>query len=540
MFNNITNFLNLISNRKIKTASTLKNTDLITLGAKDPNYLGGYQPTAIRVDEFLSAVPTGVQSISDNNTGVVSVDNTDPSNPVIEYNGVVTDGVTISGNGTVSNPLQALVQTKYANVFFVDDTNGNNTTGLQNDFNKPFKTVAAAMTAITSVPDVNNKQLIYIRRGTYSTGLITLKNYVDIKCEEGVYFISNTGFTDNGQSVNFNFYGKSVFDVSGQTHTFGIFSSSSVGFIEVDSLKTHNAALIVDNNSSISLSARKIETNTFGTGYGISLRGGGNVSINITDSYYSTHTNFDFRNYTGRADVTCPKIFITSGNIYGGDNKSAISCIQNCEGQATFNANIYNLDNNFYTGTTSGIIRSWSDCGLSLYFKGNIFSWAFPTVYAGATGPRVFQALIEGEIISYNKLAYISIPNTGPYSFPGGTSQVMFKNCTLQCFSSFGDNMIDLGRSTALSIINCSLIDLTNSNIGINKLTIESNLYFYNSLYYSQNTFSEILSSSLINNPVHVYNVISNTGQNINITNVLSATGIIVDPLFKLNYLNSL
>ena len=83
MFNNITNFLNLISNRKIKTAATIEDTDLIPLGTRDPNFLGGYQPTAITYQELVDSLPVdGVASISDNGTGVVTVDNTDPENPV--------------------------------------------------------------------------------------------------------------------------------------------------------------------------------------------------------------------------------------------------------------------------------------------------------------------------------------------------------------------------------------------------------------------------------------------------------------------------
>jgi hypothetical protein len=48
-----------------------------------------------------------VNSVTDDGNGVVSVDNTDPSNPVIEFNGVNVDGITMSGDGTSGNPLVA-------------------------------------------------------------------------------------------------------------------------------------------------------------------------------------------------------------------------------------------------------------------------------------------------------------------------------------------------------------------------------------------------------------------------------------------------
>jgi hypothetical protein len=48
-----------------------------------------------------------VNSVTDDGNGVVTVDNTDPVNPVIEFNGVNVDGTTVTGDGTSGNPLVA-------------------------------------------------------------------------------------------------------------------------------------------------------------------------------------------------------------------------------------------------------------------------------------------------------------------------------------------------------------------------------------------------------------------------------------------------
>ena len=58
----------------------------------------------------LTAVPASgfVESVSDNGLGGVSVDNTDPINPIIGFTGVTTDGVTMGGDGTAFNPLYSL------------------------------------------------------------------------------------------------------------------------------------------------------------------------------------------------------------------------------------------------------------------------------------------------------------------------------------------------------------------------------------------------------------------------------------------------
>lgn len=53
---------------------------------------------------------SGVASVTDDSNGVVSVDNTDPVNPVIEFNGVNVDADTLDGNGESGTPL--LVKTQ--------------------------------------------------------------------------------------------------------------------------------------------------------------------------------------------------------------------------------------------------------------------------------------------------------------------------------------------------------------------------------------------------------------------------------------------
>ena len=57
----------------------------------------------------LVATPSsgGVTSVTDDGNGVVTVDNTVPTTPVIQFQGVNVDGVTITGDGTAGNPLVA-------------------------------------------------------------------------------------------------------------------------------------------------------------------------------------------------------------------------------------------------------------------------------------------------------------------------------------------------------------------------------------------------------------------------------------------------
>jgi hypothetical protein len=54
--------------------------------------------------------PTIVESVTDDGNGVVIVDNSDPANPIVQFNGVNVDGVTILGNGSSGSPLEAVKQ----------------------------------------------------------------------------------------------------------------------------------------------------------------------------------------------------------------------------------------------------------------------------------------------------------------------------------------------------------------------------------------------------------------------------------------------
>lgn len=48
---------------------------------------------------------SGVTSVTDDGNGVVTVDNTNPLTPIVQFQGVNVDGVTITGDGTIGNPL---------------------------------------------------------------------------------------------------------------------------------------------------------------------------------------------------------------------------------------------------------------------------------------------------------------------------------------------------------------------------------------------------------------------------------------------------
>ena len=196
MWNNMTNFLSLIRGRKIKT--TLEDTDLIAIATKDPTFDGGYQPTAVTVEDFIASIPIpvgGVQSVDDNGGGGVAVDNTDPINPVIGFTGVFVDG-TMSGTGVFGNPLTAAYQPPSVDGVTIT---GNGTPG------NPLVSVADGVQSVTGLDTDNTDPLNPIVQisvdGTTITGDGTPGNPL-VAAGGGAVNYGNVFFVDSTNGFN--------------------------------------------------------------------------------------------------------------------------------------------------------------------------------------------------------------------------------------------------------------------------------------------------------------------------------------------------
>lgn len=100
------------------TGSISDQTDIVDLFATKQDLLvSGVNIKTINGASILGPgdlLITGwVESVTDDGNGVVSVDNTDPLNPIINFNGVNVDGTTITGDGTAGTPLSVVPDTTY-------------------------------------------------------------------------------------------------------------------------------------------------------------------------------------------------------------------------------------------------------------------------------------------------------------------------------------------------------------------------------------------------------------------------------------------
>lgn len=70
--NNLTNFLNLIDIRRLKT--TPEPTDVIPLGTPDRKFDGGYKPTFIQYDDLANSILSQVPPSTDANNQVLAIE----------------------------------------------------------------------------------------------------------------------------------------------------------------------------------------------------------------------------------------------------------------------------------------------------------------------------------------------------------------------------------------------------------------------------------------------------------------------------------
>jgi hypothetical protein len=535
--------INLFSilRRKITKYDELLDNDLQTLATAIDN------------------VPTGgVQSVTDAKAGVISVNNADPLNPVVEYTGVfidgsltgsgqfgdplsavyqapAVDGVTITGDGTPGNPLVAASgggAVNYANVFFVDSTNGNNGTAAQNDFTKAHADPTSAMLAATVLtPTSTNRTLIYVRRGDYVGGVIVFKDFTDYYFEPGAV-LQNYYFVDNSISVEAKVFGKGRFiGTPGTNEIIRITGSASKIVFEFDEIYSAYAAIGVFSGSSATFNGRKIFAETFNTGFGITIRTSGTVIMNVTEEIAAWHQVFAVRLFSGKLYVTCPRIYLHEGNYYGGDFKQVIAIRDSLGGEVVINGDLIVNPLAGYYGGISGAITRWTDSFGTLRLNGNIYAENQFGVYGlGSSGAS--RTIINGDVRSNHLCAYVA-----------SNSSVVFRNGTLMNWNNLtgvseGYPVFSIGGSGKVWVENCHMYSLgtgaTQPNIAaVWKDTTASQLCINNTVHSGSDAIGFFVRNSAPGQPVNdvrIMNSRSTKPNDTNITDLLSPTGFVQDP----------
>lgn len=452
------------------------------------------------------------------------------------FDAVSTDGVTITGDGTLGNPLVAAGgggAVNYANVLFVDSTNGNNGTAAQNDFTKPYLQVTTAVYfASATSPTSTNRALVYVRRGEYtSDNFIELQNYVDVYCEPGVVFVG-TVVTDSGVSVITKWTGKANFtgNIFASNELFRLTGATSKVYFEFDDLFSNRAAFGIFSGASATIVGRKVFAETFNTSYGCTFRGSGTIILNITEEIAAWHDVLSPRAFSGKLYVTCPRIYLHEGNYYGGDAKHCIIMRDNLGGEVVINGDlIVNPLAGYYAGISS-VIGRWTDSFGTIRLNGNIYAENQFGVY-GLGSSAASRTIINGDVRSNNLIAYVA-----------SNSNVVFRNGTLMNWNtttgSEGYPVFSMGGSGKVWVENCHMYSLgtgaTRPNIAaVWKDTTASQLCINNSVHSGSDAIGFFVRNSVPGQPVNnvrIMNSRSTKPNDTNITDLLSPTGFVQDP----------
>jgi hypothetical protein len=191
-----------------------------------------------------------VESVTDDGNGVCTVDNTDPSNPIIGFNGVYVDGTTITGHGTIGNPLKATLVPGKNLVLYLDSVDQNWTaTALSGDIlTSPITTT---QTTVTSTANSNTRNVINFISGPdfFESTIIPdgfwLMHLYGSRNNGTVSFYTDIYYVDNDGVSNKTLIASGAGDPAPITNTVPIMLTQSL-FSDVILLSDTNKRLIIE------------------------------------------------------------------------------------------------------------------------------------------------------------------------------------------------------------------------------------------------------------------------------------------------------
>jgi len=223
---------------------------------------------------------------------------------------------------------------------FFDPFNGNDLTAVVGDGNKPFSTLAAAQSSIST--------LVIFKPGIYN-GVYTL-NSKPHYCLPGVEFGLNSRVTDGGVATNIVFTGCARFTFFSYCFEFSEGTTAYLECEEMSEVRSVVFTLNTLNSADIFLTVKRGITCTTnnGSAFGNAIRGGSKVVIE-TPYYYSDHWVVSPGNNSSlnanRFILRCPDVQIRSTGWAGNIAKSLV----NNQGEA-FGSQVY-IEFDFMGGT---------------------------------------------------------------------------------------------------------------------------------------------------------------------------------------------
>ena len=474
MLNNLTNYPDLIRLKAI--VDVPQDTDLITLGVRNPNYDGNYRPALNTYRDFADSI--------------------------------------------LAQVVPGITNVNAAYTLFVDLVYGDNATAQVGSLAKPYKTIAAATAAAVALGS-SIPILIHLRPGQYNEGMV-FRNNVYYYADKGVVFYTMGAYdTFSDQQAVSGLFGYAKFRASANIQlNYGCTITMEFDSVDTTSLfgfyQITNSQLTYNPNINITCNSLKTDATN---GYGCTTRGKVNLTVNVKEFIRSPYNVFDVRAqagtpYTGNLNINCPKIILEDGGAYG-NNAAYKTCYVSTAVAATsivtIKGDLYNeVSSTTFIGSLSACISDWTTSnGYTLRFKGNIYAGT----QRGILNNSGSKQLIQGNISTTSIVASVSAGNT------------QIKNSTIVRGDSTDTNAI-IGVGAANLYLNDCTIYNGDAAGGFNtiSLTSASSRVYANNVVSQHATAADFFMSGIAGSSAGMINVQA-TRPNNSITSLYTATG---------------
>lgn len=415
-------------------------------------------------------------------------------------------------------------------IAYVDPARGSDITGVVERVDKPFATIAKAISGLTSSYSFSNSDpgLVYLKKGLY-TNTVYLKNNIDFYCEPDVIFSQN-GFTDINEVVNTSIYGFAKF-VGTNTNLvpLDVTNASNIEF-NFSVIDNQNVVLKVTNTSGKSTVKLKGNSILCKSGFSKAILIGSNagnvdvysdVKIDVSEKIIGAYNTINVSNkFIGTLEVNATSIECNSNLNTNGpvtDLQHAL-LVKSASASVRINADLIENSSSNAGGFNAAV--SISSGTVSIF--GNISGVECPGVYLYKENLLdTANVSISGNIIS-KKEAIIN---------EGGKLNFKVNNSLIKT-AGLGTNPyainINAASMSSTYLYNTQIYNSLENSGSILISATESNLRIYNSFGYSPGTSGKFIYCANTAS-VSIHNTRSNKDNSDNVEDLFTPSGFIYD-----------
>lgn len=418
-------------------------------------------------------------------------------------------GLTGTENTLSDGTVELLIESdpedtwKISSTAFIDPQNGDDTTGVLGDGNKPFKTVSQGQLQ-TGV------KFVTLLPGTYN-------EYVNVV--SGLIYFSHSGVEFNSGEVRalsgtdnvVTWLGNAVFNQGSRGFNF---QASGEYFAECQSFENSDFVAIIQNNAKAQINVKKgILCHAYnGGGFACSVRTGGELVLN-TPYFYCQHALFSIRN-TSRAVLNCPDAQILDNyqsQNYGDVYKTLLIGMSDDSYYFEFNGKCVNKHpvQTFSFGVSDGIITlaNASSNRPTVIIKGDMIANKNRAIVIEYGTSTAYVEVSKGKIQSEIQPIYTDKVSASASLYV----DIILTDCDI-----IGGSNIVLGQGRILQMRNCTLYnsDISSGAVNIevttNNPTVPASIFAWDCNAQCDAASSGQFIQDTLNTPTNLKNVTGN------------------------------